>query len=104
MKLTIRTRHVHLGPEIREQVRRRIDLALGHVARWIRAVDVTIADVNGPRGGPDKQCRLCVRGPSIPGIVVEHVGADTITTVSEVVARTERAVLRSVARRRAFAA
>lgn len=103
MKLTIRMRHLVVTPETSSELRHRILRAFERVLPWIRAVDVAIADLNGPRGGADKQCRLRVRGTSIPTIVIEHVGVDTISTVALAAARAEQAVLRKRARRRSFA-
>lgn len=102
MKLTIRARHVDLTAELREQMHRRLHFALGRLAPAIRAVDVSIVDINGPRGGADKHCRVRVRGRSLPVIVIEHVGSDVLSTVSLVAERAERAVVRALSRRRGF--
>jgi putative sigma-54 modulation protein len=103
MKLMIRTRQLVLTPEMHIQIRRTIGLAFARISPWIRAVDVTLTDINGPKGGADKQCRLRIRGHGTMMIVVEHVGADTLATVSAAAERAEQAVLRKVARRRSFA-
>ena len=103
MKLDIRTRHLVLTPEIRDEARHRIAIAFARISPWIRSIDVTITDINGPKGGADKQCRLRVRGRSIRSVVVEHVGTDTLATVSMAAERAEQAILRKMARRRAFA-
>jgi len=103
MKLTIRTRHLAVTPDTSAEIRDRLVRAFQRIPESIRAVDVTIADINGPRGGADKQCRLRIRGPSIPTIVVEHVGTDIVATVSLAAGRAEQVVLRKVARRRGFA-
>ena len=103
MKLTIRARHLELSPELRAQLQRRLNFALGRLATAIRAVDVTIVDTNGPRGGEDKQCRIQVRGPAMNEIVIEHVGTDVLSTVSLAAERAGRAVARSLGRRRGFA-
>ncbi|MGE0401646.1 MAG: HPF/RaiA family ribosome-associated protein [Kofleriaceae bacterium] len=103
MKLTIRTRHLEITPETSEEIRQRLYNAFARISPWIRAVDVTIVDINGPKGGADKQCRLRVRGRSIPSIVIEHVGVDTLATIATVAERAEQTVLRRVARRRVFA-
>ena len=103
MKLTIRARHVEIDPELRAQLQRRLDFALGRLANAIRAIDVTIVDTNGPKGGEDKQCRIRIRGPSLNEIVIEHVGADVLATVSIAAERAGRAVARSLARRRGLA-
>lgn len=103
MKLTIRTRHVELTPALRDQLVRRLDFALGRLATAIRAVEVTVVDINGPKGGPDKQCRIRVRGPALRTIVIEHVGTDVLSTVSFAAERAERALARALGRRRTFA-
>lgn len=103
MKLTIRTRHLELTPETSEEIRQRLYTAFARISPWIRAADVTIADINGPKGGADKQCRMRIRGRSIPGIVVEHVGVETLATIATAAERAEQAVLRKLARRRMFA-
>ncbi len=103
MKLTFRARHVDLSPELHDQLQRRLDFALGRLATAIRAVDVTIVDINGPKGGADKQCRIHVRGPLLRTIMIEHVGTEVLSTVSIAAERAGRAVARSLARRRTFA-
>jgi hypothetical protein len=103
MKLDLRTRHLVLTPETRDEVRRRIYTALARISPWIRAVDVTVTDINGPRAGADKQCRLRIRGRSIPSIVVEHVGTDTLATIVMAAGRAEQVLVRKMARRRTFA-
>jgi hypothetical protein len=102
MKLDLRTRSLVLTPEARDEVRRRISVALARVSSWIRVIDVTITDINGPRGGVDKQCRLRIRGRSIPSVVIEHVGADALATVAAAAGRAEQVIVRKLARRRAF--
>ena len=102
MKLTIRARHIDLSPELHDQLQRRLDSALGRLATAIRAVDVTIADINGPKGGPDKQCRIRVYTPSRRPIVIEHVGSHVLSTVSLAAERASHALGRLLARRRTF--
>ena len=103
MKLTIRTRHLVVTPDTAAEIRHRLDRVFHRILPSLRAVDVTIADINGPRGGVDKQCRVRIRGRSIPTVVIEHVGTDTVATVTVAAERATQAVLRKMARRRAFA-
>lgn len=100
MKIRFRTRHVELSSELQTQIREGIDRALGRVSPWIRDVEVVVSDINGPRGGSDKQCRMVLRGRSIASVVIEELGADVRATVASVALRAERAVLRSVSRSR----
>lgn len=103
MKIRIRTRNLLLTPETHDEIRQRLHSALGRISPRILAVDVTITDINGPRGGADKQCRMRIHGEELASVVIEHVGEDTLATVSLVAGRAQQAVLRNVARRRAFA-
>jgi hypothetical protein len=103
MKLTIRTRHLILTPETHNEIRHRLYVAFGRISPWIRAVDVTLTDINGPKGGADKQCRLRVRGRGMTGVVIEHLGADALATVSFAAERAVHAILRKASRRRSFA-
>jgi putative sigma-54 modulation protein len=103
MKLTIRTRHIVVTPDTIAEIRHRLTQTFRRILPSLQAVAVTITDINGPKGGVDKQCRLRVSGRSLPSIVVEHVGTDTLATVALAAERAERGVLRKMARRRGFA-
>ncbi len=103
MKLVIRARNLDLTPELRERVRRRIQFALGRLGPAVRTVTVTLADVNGPRGGVDKLCRLRVTGDQLPALVIEAADADVAVALDVAAERAGRAVIRARERRRGFA-
>ena len=102
MQLTIRIRHLNVSPELRAELDRRLHFALGRLAGAIRSVDVTFADLNGPKGGADKHCRVRIRGRSLGTIVIEHVGTEILPVMSVAADRAERAVVRALARSRRF--
>ena len=60
MELAIRGLDLPLTTPLEELVRRRLAFALRPFGRRIRRVDVKLDDVNGPRGGVDKRCRVDV--------------------------------------------
>lgn len=60
MELAVRTRNLPLTEPIETLVRRRLGFALSRHASEIRRVEVELADINGPRGGVDKRCRVDV--------------------------------------------
>jgi putative sigma-54 modulation protein len=101
MRLEIRRRGVKVSEELRTYLKERLGLALGRFARHIDRVRVYLRDVNGPRGGPGKKCRVVVELPPRGRVIV--AGADTV--ISGAVARTASragfAVKRHVKRRRA---
>jgi hypothetical protein len=50
-----------MEPALLRRVERRVRTALRRFAAHIRAVRVQLADVNGPRGGVDKECTIAIR-------------------------------------------
>jgi putative sigma-54 modulation protein len=103
MKLTIRSRHMEITTSTYEEIWRRIYMAFGRVSSLVDEVELTLTDLNGPKGGVDKRCRLNIRGRGIAKVSVEHVGVNTVATVAMAAERAEQAILRRLARRRSFA-
>jgi hypothetical protein len=56
----------------RAYLRRKLGMKLGKFARAIECVSVRITDVNGPRGGIDKVCRIKVVLSGLPSVVIEQ--------------------------------
>ena len=78
-------------------IQRRFGFALGRFDGRIHSITVRIIDINGPRGGIDKQCRVTVRmrGGARP-IVIEDIDADAGVAIDRLADRTARAVARAV--------
>jgi len=100
MRLSIRARGLELSEELRDHVMRRIFFALSRVSPVLRRVDVTLEDVNGPKGGIDKVCRVRARGPGLREIVIEERASDVTVAVDLASSRVGRTVLRAVEVRR----
>ena len=91
---------VELGQDERSHLRRRLASKLGKFATSIERVSVRVADVNGPRGGVDQVCRISVVLIGLPPVVVEERDASLEAAIDGALTGTERAVRRSVQRRR----
>lgn len=103
MKIVIRTHAVTLTESLRALVGRRLAAAFDRLRPGVQAVDVTLIDVNGPRGGVDKHCRLRVHGAASAPVVVTSVAAELEAAISAAAERAARVVVRDRARRRSFA-
>ena len=66
---------------------------------YVMRVDLTVADVNGPRGGVDKECRVNVQLKRMEDVRVVLVDESLSTSLSRAVKRAERAVDRRVQRK-----
>lgn len=100
MDYRVQTRRVNLDSGTRELLDRRMQFALGQFDGWIQSLDVWVEDVNGPKGGVDKQCRVLVglRGGKM--IKVEDLDADLVTVINRTADRVSQAVGRELERRR----
>ncbi|MGH8326745.1 MAG: HPF/RaiA family ribosome-associated protein, partial [Steroidobacteraceae bacterium] len=66
----------------------------------IERVSVRTEDVNGPRGGIDRMCRIKVVLRGLPSVVLERRDASLVAAVDGALAAVETAVGRAVQRRR----
>lgn len=80
--LTIRTAGVDVTEEIERYVHARLGAKLGAVADRIERLTVRFDDVNGPRGGVDKKCRIKVVLAGLDSVVYESNPSSTSRTVS----------------------
>jgi hypothetical protein len=78
-------------------VRRRFEFALSRFGHRVRSLVVRVTDVNGPRGGIDKRCRVTVQlqGQSRT-VVIDDVDADAAIAVDRAADRTARTVARAI--------
>lgn len=100
MKLHVRSRQVVVGENARAHVERRLASSLDRLADRVQRVTVTLLDVNGPRGGEDKLCRIEVRLRPTGSLFVEEAGADLFTVVDRAADRVGEAVSRALQRGR----
>ena len=107
MKIGIQCRGFSLTSAIAGRVRKRLDFLLGRGINRLRRVDVTLSDLNGPRGGVDKRCLIKVSIDGLRPVVIEDIQSDLYVAIDRAVGRASRTVLRRMAldssRRRAEA-
>ena len=100
MQVQIRCHGIEVSEELNEQLLRRIHFALGRFASNIRSIGVHLTDTNGPRGGPDKECRVLVNTRSGDPVVIQELNVDIHAAVARAAERAGRAVDRQLSLRR----
>jgi len=100
MKPTIVANGVKLPQVMRDHVVRRLRFALDRTHQSVNAVVVRITDQNGPKGGIDKQCRIQLRIPGLPPVVVNGKAASILEAVDVTAHRAAQAIARHLERSR----
>ena len=98
MTLSVVDRNGMLTEEIRELLDRRLSYALSRFESRIRRKTVVIDDVNGPRGGGDKLCRITVKLDRLSDVVINEEDSDISRSITRAAERVGRAVARVMER------
>lgn len=85
--------------ELRVQIREAMEATFLPVLPQLQWVDVYVTDVNGPRGGVDKRCRVVAHLKS-GMVVVSRMGTDLMSAVTASAIRCRRMIRTRVKRRR----
>jgi putative sigma-54 modulation protein len=99
VRVLIHPRSIAADTELRDRVTEALEAGLGPVLPWLRWADAYLTDVNGPRGGPDKRCRIVAHLGSGP-VVVSRVRHDPVAAAAAVANRSRRLILARLKRRR----
>jgi len=86
--IEVRSKTKNLESKIREYTERRIGFALDHL-RDLRRIVVSIEDVNGPKGGPDKCCHIIAEF-GFSSISLEETQSDWQTAIARAIHRLDR--------------
>lgn len=70
MNIYVNTKRAGISPGFKFDMERRLGRMYRKASHFIRRVNLTVTDVNGPKGGVDKLCKLRVSMFGFPSIVV----------------------------------
>jgi ribosome-associated translation inhibitor RaiA len=100
MELAIRGQHLRVGDQLFEQVKRQMNFALGQFDTWISGASVVLEDVNGPKGGIDKQCRVIVNLKGGKTLKIKDVDVEFPAAINRAADRVGQVISREVDKRR----
>jgi putative sigma-54 modulation protein len=99
VKIEIVSRNLNLVSESRELIERRVEFALERFEEQIERVWIALVDINGTRGGNDKQCRVVINLNPSGSVQVDHVADSIESAASQAIERASHSVARTVERR-----
>lgn len=85
---------VRLSDRFSEHVHTSLEKVDRRFGDWLTRTEAFIKDVNGPKGGVDKHCRLEARPRGIDPVVVDHQDEDVYTCVTRAAEKLEKALER----------
>jgi len=100
MRIEVRGHGFEIERELSGYAERRLLFALTRFSRRIEVIRARLSDMNGPRGGVDKECRLAAVVAPVGEILVVERDADMRAAIDLGADRLARAVARKVGRRR----
>lgn len=98
MEVKVQTKGLSTAPFLRQHASQRMHAALARFDDSVRAVSVRLGDINGPRGGADKLCRIVVRLKNSSQVVIEELGQDIFQVIDKVADRVHQSVSRQLGR------
>lgn len=100
MNIDIQARDFSLTGALSRELERRVIYPLSRRHDQVNRVIVRLGDVNGPKGGEDKYCRIKVEMPGQKDVYVEDIEADMYTAIYRAADRMNRTVSRRISRSR----
>lgn len=84
-----------------DYVMKKVGAAASRLKDAACTVDVRLADVNGPKGGIDKQCSIVVTPPGLATLRVEEQAADYYAAIDAAAATLKKSLARLLERTKA---
>jgi ribosome-associated translation inhibitor RaiA len=90
------------GMHLRDLAERRVRFVMRRMKWLIPRARVRLSDVNGPRGGEDKSCRLEIKTDHIGMVAVTTTAQDWRVALDHALARASRMLLRNLKRTNSY--
>ena len=98
MQIDIQALNFSLTEALAAYIERRINFMFSSRYDQIKRINVRLMDINGPRGGEDKRCRIHITLPRLSDIVIEDTELDLYVAIDRATDRAIRTVHRRLAR------
>ena len=100
MHIKIHSNDFSITPAMSEYIDEKIKFALTRYGQRIRVIEISLKDINGPRGGLDKQCIIKMKINQFKTLVVDDVSSDAYEAISACTQRAKRRIERHFNRSR----
>lgn len=102
MQTIIQSRGFVLTDALYEYTQKRLAYAVSFARDYIQHITVRLSDINGPRGGEDKRCKLVLKMQGMPNVVIEDTESNLYTAIDRAVERASRTLARALKRKHMY--
>ena len=99
MEIQVNDKQKLLSQDAISKARSRVSASFAKFSDCVQSIDITVLDVNGPRGGVDKECRVLVKLRKMNNVAVTVRDDSLKRAVSSGIDRASRSVRRTIDRR-----
>lgn len=99
MRILIHPRSLTVDTDLRTRTEIALGAGLESIKPYVHSLDAYLTDVNGPRGGPDKRCRIVAQTPTGP-VIVSRMDRDPVAASVAAAAKCRRVVSDRLKRQR----
>ena len=101
--IDIQVQHFSLTEAMESYIKQKLEPIQTHYGDRILSINVHLSDINGPKGGVNKQCLIHIDLQKLPTVVVEDTKDNLYSAVDNCCQRAERAVRKSLERQQTLA-
>lgn len=102
MLITIHSNKFALTDSLRSYIERRAEFALSWAQHKLPQIHLHLDDVNGPKGGLDKVCRIHIPVAGGKPVVIEETQIDMHIAIAHAIERAARTMSRRLERSRRY--
>jgi hypothetical protein len=99
MELIVKDLNVGLSNDNVLRIQERTRSMFNKISDSVKKVKVTLNDINGPRGGRDKNCRVVIQLKGIPDIIITDNQTSVMSAVNRCLSKAKVALVRKVKRK-----
>lgn len=103
MRIEIHTGKFSLTDSLRAYIERRAQFGFSWAQQSLHTISLRLDDLNGPKGGVDKRCRVQIPIVGGSSVVIEEVQADLYVAIDRAIERAGRSLTRKLERKRKHA-
>lgn len=99
MMMNVNFRNIDGDASTVNYINQRLSFALARTQHEVRSTAVTLSDVNGPKGGLDKQCKIVLKANGLKEIVISERQPDVHQAINRGIARASQNLARQLKRK-----